>query len=537
MKRRTATRIGGLVVILAACAAAWAVLAPPELGGSTRYVITDGSSMEPKLHAGDLALVRAQGAVGKGDVVLYEHPRLGVHLLHRIVRESGGRFVLKGDNNDFLDDARPTQGEIKGKLWVTLPGFGSAIAWAREPLHAALIVFCLAFFALGGGAALAALGRRSGSHRPAYVVRERQAEAGSGRIGQTLAVAGLAGLAVFGLLALVSFTRPDTRTQAIPDAYAHVGTFSYGADVEPSDVYPDGTVDTGEAVFTSLVPALDVGFTYRLRADDASAVRGTTELKAVLTDGAGWDREIPLAEPSGFTGPTARATGTLDVVALNEIVEEMKTLTGSGTSTFRLEIAADVDVRGQVGDEPVHRAYSPTATMLLDTVSLRPDTDDASPFSTRKTEALIVDVAAPIVLGGLKVSVQDARRLALLGIVVAGILAAFGAAALWRGRTGGEPSQLASLFGDRMITISQPPTVDPSRVTELSDAESLYRLAEHHQRVVLHWREGRDYVYEVDDSGSVYRYRVGLEAAPSPLADDDTVVMAPRKLPSRAATG
>ena len=63
MTLRTATRIAGFVVVFAALAAAWAVLAPPQLGGSTRYVILDGSSMEPSLRAGDLAVVRPQQSV------------------------------------------------------------------------------------------------------------------------------------------------------------------------------------------------------------------------------------------------------------------------------------------------------------------------------------------------------------------------------------------------------------------------------------------------------------------------------------------
>jgi signal peptidase I len=535
MTRRTATRIGALVVILAACAAAWAVLAPPELGGSTRYVITEGSSMEPKLHAGDLALVRERTTVGNGDVVLYEHPRMEAHVLHRIVRESGGRYVLKGDNNDFLDDVRPTADAIEGKLWVTLPNVGSAILWAREPFHAALIVFALAFFALGGGATISALRRRSRATGPTRVAAE--AAGTSSGLAQGLLVVGLAGLAVFGLLALVSFTRPDARTQVVPDAYAHVGKFSYGAAVEPSDVYPDGVVDTGEAVFTSLVPSLDVGFGYRLQGEDTTGVRGTTSLAAILSDGLGWEREIPLAEPAPFVGRTARAEGTLDVAEMRAIVDEMKALTGSGTSSFGLRITAKVAMRGQVVGEPVAQVFSPGLPLVLDTISLHPESSGESSFTFRKAGGVTVQVAAPIALGGLQLSVENARRLALLGLVLAAILAAAGGVLFWRGRTGGEPSQIASLFGDRMITISRPPSVDPARVTELSDAESLLRLAEHHGRIVLHWREGRDYVYEVDDGGSVYRYRVGLDPAASPVAEDDTLVMPPTKLPSRAATG
>ena len=301
MTRHRGTRIGALVVIVAACAAAWAVFAPPELGGSMRYVVTQGSSMEPVLHAGDLALVRAEGSVEKGDVVLYEHPRLGAHVLHRIVRADGGRYVLKGDNNDFLDDVRPTPGEIDGRLWVALPRVGSALMWAREPMHAALIVFALAFFALGGGAAVAALRRAPRPRGPARIRPEDVRASGrDGSAAQVLLAVGLAGVAVFALLAVVSRSRPATSIQSTPDAYAHVGSFSYGAQVEPSDVYPDGRVDTGEAVFLSLVQDLDVEFDYRLEAKDASAVRGSTQLRAVLSDGAGWTREVPLAERDGL---------------------------------------------------------------------------------------------------------------------------------------------------------------------------------------------------------------------------------------------
>src|SRR3990170_3705468 len=99
MTLRTATRIAAFVVIFTALAAGWAVLAPPQLGGSTQYVILGGSSMEPSLRAGDLALVRRHGNVEKGDVVLYRDPELGVHVLHRVVRANDGRYVLKGDKD------------------------------------------------------------------------------------------------------------------------------------------------------------------------------------------------------------------------------------------------------------------------------------------------------------------------------------------------------------------------------------------------------------------------------------------------------
>jgi signal peptidase len=539
MTRRKGTGIAALVVIGAACAVAWAVLAPPELGGSTRYVILEGSSMQPTLHAGDLALVRPVEDARRGDVVLYEHPRLDRHVLHRIVRESSGRFVLRGDNNDFLDDVRPTAGQLEGELWFSLPGVGSAIMWARQPLHAALIVFALAFLALGGGAAVSAARRSS---RATGSTAGRQASRTGHATSSLLLTAGLAAFAVFAVLAFVSHSRPQTRTETVPDAYAHVGTFAYGANVEPSDVYPEGLVDTGDAVFLHLVPALDVQFAYRLRADDASAVRGEIGLTAVLSDGAGWVREIPLGEPSEFQGEAALAVGSLDLAELEAIVAEMKTLTGSGTSTFALQLAADVTVRGSVADQPLRQAFAPRLPLLLDPVSLRPESsgEAGSRFTVRRSETAVVEVPAELALGGLRLSVVDARRIALLGLVVAALVAAVGGIGARRARSGSEPSRLAALFGDRMITISRPPSVEPARITELQDPESLLRLAEHHDRIVLHWREPRGHVYGVDDAGSVYRFRLEDADGARPAGPDDeadTLVLAPKKLPPRAAAG
>jgi hypothetical protein len=343
---------------------------------------------------------------------------------------------------------------------------------------------------------------------------------------------------VFAALAFVSRAHPVTRTQAVSDAYAQVGSFSYGAIVEPSDVYPDGRVDTGEAAFLSLVPSLDVEFDYRLEARDASAVRGTTRLRAVVSDGAGWSREIPLGKPAHFTGPSARAAGSLDLESLASIVEEMKALTGSGTTTFALGIAADVAVRGTVAGAAIGESFSPKLPLLLDTVSLRPDSADAPSLTVRKAGSVAVDVPASIALGAFRLRVDHVRTASLLGLLVAALAAALGAAALLRNRPGGEPSHVASLFGDRLITISRPRSVEPTRVTELRDAESLQRLAEHLDRIVLHWRDGRDHVYEVDDSGSVYRYRMSLGVEPGLVLagdEEDTAVLSPSALPSRAA--
>ncbi len=150
MKRSTATRAVLATVQVALLTTGWLFLAPPQLGGSTRYVIVEGSSMAPLLADGDLAVVRSSEDVGVGDVVLYEEPDFGVGVLHRVVELDGDQLVLKGDANDFLDDRHPMATDVEGSLWFSIPDAGSVLAWIRTPLHAALLVFALTLLALTG---------------------------------------------------------------------------------------------------------------------------------------------------------------------------------------------------------------------------------------------------------------------------------------------------------------------------------------------------------------------------------------------------
>jgi signal peptidase I len=152
MKSIVATVPTALVAIVLVLGA-WLLFAPPLLGGSTRYAVVEGSSMEPGLSRGDLVLVRAGGKPAVGDVVLYRDQSMGVRVLHRVTAVEDGRLVLQGDANDFLDDARPLPSEVIGTYWFSVPRAGAVVLWLAQPLHAALLAFILTIVALAGGGA------------------------------------------------------------------------------------------------------------------------------------------------------------------------------------------------------------------------------------------------------------------------------------------------------------------------------------------------------------------------------------------------
>src|SRR5690348_5599455 len=101
--RRSAIALG----TLAAAGAAWFLLAPPLLGGSTSYVIVKGTSMTPRFRGGNLVLLRHRSSYRVGEVVGYRSALLHHVVMHRIVAIKDGRFLFKGDNNNFLDSDHP----------------------------------------------------------------------------------------------------------------------------------------------------------------------------------------------------------------------------------------------------------------------------------------------------------------------------------------------------------------------------------------------------------------------------------------------
>ena len=98
MRRRTLLSLAGLAAAAAVLTLGWILLAPQGIGGGTAYAVVEGSSMQPLLGGGDLAVIRREDAYTVGEVVAYRSDRLGQIVLHRIVatRSRGSRGDTDG---------------------------------------------------------------------------------------------------------------------------------------------------------------------------------------------------------------------------------------------------------------------------------------------------------------------------------------------------------------------------------------------------------------------------------------------------------
>jgi len=141
----------GLTLGLAAVAAAWWLLAPAQLGGSTAFTTVDGTSMEPTFQRSDLVALRAAKTYRVGDIAGYRSTLLGRVVLHRIVAIHDGRYGFKGDHNSFVDPEQPRRDQLVGRLWFRIPRAGRAVDALHTPWIVAVVAALLVFALLGGG--------------------------------------------------------------------------------------------------------------------------------------------------------------------------------------------------------------------------------------------------------------------------------------------------------------------------------------------------------------------------------------------------
>jgi signal peptidase I len=145
--------------------AAWAIFAPPQLGGKVSYVVTDGVSMLPHYRAGDLVILRKEPSYHVREVAAYHNAQLGVVVMHRIIARHGNHFVFKGDNNNFADNYLPTSAQIVGAEWIHLPRLGDVVTHLRIPAVTAVLLALLWVFSIGPAPLSRRRRRRRRHHR------------------------------------------------------------------------------------------------------------------------------------------------------------------------------------------------------------------------------------------------------------------------------------------------------------------------------------------------------------------------------------
>lgn len=136
MDNRTLAARLVLVLLLAPVLAAVACSALP---GFESYVVLSGS-MEPTIPSDSVVYVSETNEYEAGDVVTFVHEERVI--THRIVGETRGGFVTKGDANGDADPWRIPRHAIIGEVVVAVPLYGYLLGALSSPLgYVATVVF------------------------------------------------------------------------------------------------------------------------------------------------------------------------------------------------------------------------------------------------------------------------------------------------------------------------------------------------------------------------------------------------------------
>jgi signal peptidase I len=504
----------------------WFFFAPTALGGSATYVVTDGVSMEPRFHSGDLALVRSESDYRVGEIVAYHNRQLGTVVLHRIIGRDGSRYVFKGDNNNFQDFEHPTRSQLIGALWVHVPGAGRTLNSIRSP---ALIAVLFAFGTLlVGGASFAKRRRRrrrerAGPSLPASLARvDEEAPAAGGGLDSgraaMIAACALVAMTPFLALAVLSFTRPAAEVLAVHVPYRQTGRLSYSASPPAGPTYPDGTVRTGDPLFTRVVRSVQLAYAYRFESAAPHRLAARASLDATVASTSGWQTTIPLSAPSPLHGDGGVIRARLGLGSLLALISRVEADTDV-RGTYTLTIAPRVVLAGEVAGAPLSGTFAPASKFAMDSLEIRPDAANGAPsepapastsfeHSESGSAAARLSRPAHIAIGPISMTVAAARAIALAGLALVACAALAAALVLARPRRRSPTAAILSRYGSLIVPVSavwqQPGVI----VIDVEDIDSLARIADHYERSILHERaEYGDAFWVCDESGQ-FRYAV-----------------------------
>lgn len=509
------------VVLLATVA--WLTLAPTGIGGPISYVTTSGDSMAPRFHTGDLALIRRADRYRVGDIVAYTSPQLHTIVLHRIVARDRGRYVVKGDNNDFIDPSHPARDELIGKLWLRVPHAGRILDGLHTPAATAALT----------AAAAALLLLRSDRRRRRRRNRQRGAPTRSPQGArpvlnprptintQRLFAASAIATVAFLALTAVTLTRPTTNAITVDAPYSEHISFAYQAQAARGPVYRGGLVKTGDPIFLKLVRRVRVTVAYRATADTRHRFSGTMGVVVRLTSPTGWTHNITPSSPRPFTGDRASAIVTLDLPRLRSLANRLETLTGAPVGgAYTLAVVPRVHLTGTLAGEPLTSHFDPALSFQADALHMKPvssSTTTTASYTPGQKGTVAAAGSAPnkLSIGGHGLPVATARWIALAGLILAVMSTLLSRLPRLRHPSSDRAARIPARYAHLIVPISAL-APNPARATvDVTSIAALAQLADRCERLILHHHHLHTDTYLVDDEGTFYRYQTTTATPPS----------------------
>ena len=500
---------------------AWLVFLPIQFGGATAYVIVNGNSMEPTYQMGDLVITRREASYAKGDIVTYFNSDISQNVIHRIIDERSGKYVLQGDNNFWVDNETPRIESVIGKAWIHIPGLGIWLARFQTPLGLSLLSGLIFFIILSMYAFREKDLRKrirklfSGARLAKISIDFSPGEVSMKQIGRQLEIFIFVLVIFFAaslLLAFVSLGEDEFLDKKIDSEFLHVGLFSYSASPLPG-VYDPGSPETGDPIFLKTTCLVMFRYDYRLAGEALTDMRGTISLRAEARDTNGWRRTFPLVDTISFDGTSTFVQADVNPCQILSVLRQAEEKTELWRAGYMLDIIPEVVISGQKTDGSLmETSFSPALTFLLDDYQMyvqseSPENDPLSPFKA-ESQAVSSQVPNLIQFPGFAITVSVARIMALLGLLSSLILGCLLGYQVFL-TLQRDPMVAVSLrYGSLLVEVEQVSFNVRLREIIVSSFDDLVKLAERNATAIMHLRHPERDEFLVEGSNMVYRFDI-----------------------------
>jgi signal peptidase I len=518
---------------------AWAIFAPIPMGGNAAYIIVNGISMEPNFHRGDLVVVKPFSQYHVGDAIVYRNQGLGgKNVFHRIIELNLDRYVLKGDNNSWIDTYQPAGEEVIGKLWFHIPRGGQVLEKVRTPIGMALLAGALGLFLVTGSFPERRKGKKqmnrnsirewisSTSEKIASFFARRSQKNPAPRkqpdrqptdLGNSSeAIFFTLGIIAFSslILAILSFSRSAFHTVTDNIRYQHLGVFSYST-TAPQGVYDANIVKSGDPIFPKLTCKVDVNFQYMLITEQADNIAATHQLTVTIADPlSGWQRSIPLEAITAFSQTSTTTSTGLDLCRIESLVQSFEENSAANPGFYELTISPRVSISASIQGRELQDTFDIGLKFKYDHNQFYVvENGESDPFNPNVIGAVGRErkEADTFPLFGLKLNIPALRIFSLLGLAAA----LTGMILLWQKlqklAENDRVEFIRAKFGGMLVDVQKTKLGSSKSLIDVSSIEDLSKLAERHNTMILHETQINAHIYYVQAEISTYRFTLNTD--------------------------
>ena len=328
---------------------------------------------------------------------------------------------------------------------------------------------------------------------------------------------------VLGILALilgiVAYIQP-TEVE-LPDniAYRHTGLYAYSASA-PSEVYQGGKLESGAAIFPAVSCQVDTHYYYLFNSSEAASLQGTYQWTAEVSSSNGWKQNILSLPKTSFEGISLSTSVTLDVCAVEQVIQQVESITGVHNYQYFLSLSPNIRVTGELGGMPFEDAISAPLVFVVEPqqIFLQVENTESDPLQPTQSGEIVrwSKSVNTLSIFSLKVPVPSARWIALGCLLLSAIALALPELILRRAAESDEALMARTKFGQKLVEVSELSIDASSQFVRVRNLDDLAGLADRLGEKVLLQADPDRANYYVLSGRTIYLYQKPITVPVSP---------------------